>query len=169
MRITQGSASWRTGFTFIEILVSVTIVAVLVAIGIASYASINRRSRDAKRKSDLEQIRASLEQYRADNGGYPPTVGWIISNPTDSNWIGELTPEYMDAVPVDPINSGSAPGVVPPLPVYAYRANADGGCGVSAGREFILAAVLETGEERTTTYGSCENWSQAGWYALGEQ
>lgn len=55
-----------------EILIAVSIIAVLSIIGITSYSSINKRSRDAKRKSDLEQVRAALEMYRADKGNYPP-------------------------------------------------------------------------------------------------
>lgn len=154
----------KRGFTFIEILVSVTIIAVLVAIGVASYASVNRRARDAKRKSDLEQIRSGLEQYRADFGSYPVQSGWALSS-AGSNWIDALTPSYMDNVPVDPKNTGS---VAPPSgtdPVYAYKS--DTTCGLVAGQEYMLAALLETGEQSSTTYGSCT--SPSGWYTLGEK
>lgn len=156
----------KRGFTFIEILVSVTIIAVLIAIGVASYASVNRRARDAKRKSDLEQIRSALEQYRADFGSYPVQSGWALSS-AGSNWIDDLTPAYMDNVPVDPQDTVGA--VAPPTgtdPVYAYRS--DNTCDlVAAGQEFMLAALLETGEQLSTTYGSCT--SPSGWYTLGEK
>lgn len=168
MKNKREPACRQAGFTFIEILVSVTIIAVLIAIGVASYASINRRARDAKRKSDLEQIRSALEQYRADFGSYPVQSGWALSS-AGSNWIDDLTPSYMDNVPVDPQNTGtSEPGGVAPEAVYAYRSDAT--CGfVVGGREFILAAVLESGEEQVTTYGTCIDWSASGWYAIGEK
>lgn len=156
------------GFTFIEILVSVTIIAVLIAIGVASYASVNRRARDAKRKSDLEQIRSSLEQYRADVGSYPDTgaSGWFLSS-SGPDWIDDLTTVYMDQVPVDPKNTGdSAPAAGDTDPLYVYRS--DDTCTITRGREFILGALLETGEEQSTTYGSCTISTQ-GWFFLGEK
>ena len=156
----------QRGFTFIEILVSVTIIAVLIAIGVASYASVNRRARDAKRKSDLEQVRSALEQYRADIGSYP-TSGWSLSS-SNPDWIDLLTPTYMDNLPVDPKNTGTVPpGAAGAAgPVYAYLSNAS--CGLAAGREFILATRLEDGGIQTTQYGTC-TYNTAGWYLLGEQ
>jgi len=58
------------GFTLIEVLVTATIIAVLTAAAAVSYSSVNKRSRDARRKSDIEQLRAALEQSRSDNGYY---------------------------------------------------------------------------------------------------
>jgi len=153
----------QRGFTFIEILVSVTIIAVLIAIGVASYGSVNRRARDAKRKSDLEQVRSALEQYRADN---PATVSWSLSS-SNPDWIDELTPSYMDNLPVDPKNTGTVvPGGALPGPVYVYRSDAT--CGLAVGEEFVLATRLETGETQTTQYGTC-TINTAGWYFLGEK
>lgn len=156
----------KRGFTFIEILVAVTIMAVLMAIGIASYASVNKRARDAKRKSDLEQIRSALEQYRADIGSYPTEGGgWKLST-SGSSWISALVPAYMDDVPVDPKNTGT--GLGDTRPVYMYFSGVISGCLASGGREYIVAAQLETSETKTTRYGTCD-WRQAGWYALGEK
>ncbi len=92
------------GFTLIEILVAATIVSVLSAIGMVSYASVNKRSRDAKRVSDLEQVRSALELYRADNGVYPGTVtGFVALTGLDSgDGTGPLVPTYLPSVPMDP-------------------------------------------------------------------
>lgn len=101
------------GFSLVEILVTVTIIAVLTAVGVVSYSSVNKRSRDAKRKSDLEQIRSALEMYRVDTGNYPcnntplsPTYvqGWV-SYPYASPRVSlksVLEPDYMTTVPLDP-------------------------------------------------------------------
>jgi len=86
-------------FTLIEVLVAVTIIAVLTAIGVVSYASANRNSRDAKRLSDVEQIRAALEMYRADCGTYPGTISFGES--LTSSCTG-ATITYMQTVPQDP-------------------------------------------------------------------
>jgi len=61
----------QPGFTFIELLVVTTLVLVLSGLGAVSYQAAQRKGRDAKRRSDLEQIRAALEMYRSDTGSYP--------------------------------------------------------------------------------------------------
>lgn len=65
-----------TGFTLIEILVVCTIISLLVAGGVASYAQFGKQSRDARRKADIEQIRAALELYRSNSAtsSYPLTL-----------------------------------------------------------------------------------------------
>lgn len=107
----------HNGFTLIEILVAATILAVLAAIGFVSYASINQRSRDSKRKSDIEQVRQALEMYRSDNGYYPATGSgsW-----TDASGLSSvLVSTYLPAIPSDPKS---------PDQVYRYQAtNATGG------------------------------------------
>ncbi len=90
----------NNGFTLIEILVAATIIAVLSVVGAASYASINKRSRDAKRRSDLEQVRSALEMFRTDNGFYPAgsTTGFRLLTDLES----ALVSTYMPSVPADP-------------------------------------------------------------------
>lgn len=61
------------GFTFVELLVVITIIAVLMAIAAVSYSSTTKKSRDAKRVADMEQIRSALEICRSENGTYPLT------------------------------------------------------------------------------------------------
>lgn len=65
------SSSKKTGFTLIELLVAATILIVLTTIGMVSYRSAIAKSRDSKRKSDLETLRQALVLYKADNGRYP--------------------------------------------------------------------------------------------------
>jgi general secretion pathway protein G len=90
------------GFTMIELLVSVTIIAVLTVIGAVSYSSVNKRSRDVKRKSDLEQIRSALEMYRSDQAEYP-NAGLTVGSFTNTTALASFTvPSYMPSVPSDP-------------------------------------------------------------------
>ncbi|MEK7073911.1 MAG: prepilin-type N-terminal cleavage/methylation domain-containing protein [Patescibacteria group bacterium] len=97
----------NSGFSLVELLITVSIIAILIAIGVASYATINRQSRDTKRKSDIEQIRSALEMYRADNGSYPSagSGSWVAASSATDALIG-LTPSlvstYLSVVPRDP-------------------------------------------------------------------
>jgi general secretion pathway protein G len=55
------------GFSFIEILVVVTIIGIIATIGLVTYTEFLKQSRDAKRKGDIEQIRAAIEIYKTTN------------------------------------------------------------------------------------------------------
>jgi prepilin-type N-terminal cleavage/methylation domain-containing protein len=74
----------RNGFSLIEILVVVTIMATLTAIGMVSYSQISKNSRDGKRKADLEQVRAALVLYRTESGEYPTSVDWSTMEPIEN-------------------------------------------------------------------------------------
>lgn len=59
------------GFTLLEMLVVMIIIGILAAIGLRTFSQSRVKSRDAKRKSDLEQIQRALDMYRTDHGHYP--------------------------------------------------------------------------------------------------
>lgn len=96
------------GFTLIEILVVISIIAVIVTIAIVSYTTINKQSRDTKRKSDLEQLRSSLEMFRSDRGYYP-SVGmgsWTLASGLNTgDPTTGLVSTYISGVPADPKSS----------------------------------------------------------------
>lgn len=71
----------KKGFTLIELLVVIGIIGVLagMVIAVLNPTHFQGKSRDAKRKADLEQVRSALEMYRADTGGYPAGSGQISS------------------------------------------------------------------------------------------
>jgi prepilin-type N-terminal cleavage/methylation domain-containing protein len=95
-------AHTNEGFTLIEILVAATIIAILSVIGVVSYTRINMRSRDAKRISDLEQVRSALEMYRTDKGFYPGSSTEFNPLSTDLAVLVSSDPAYMPAIPTDP-------------------------------------------------------------------
>lgn len=123
------------GFTLIEVLVAATIISVIVAIGVVSYTSTNRRSRDVKRQADIEQLRQAAEMYRADNGYYPAAgcSSASCSFTNVSNLASELVPTYMPAIPSDP------QGVNP----YMYRPSKASGAPLRYYR-YCLSALVET-------------------------
>ena len=98
------------GFTLIELLVTMTIIAVLAGLSLISFDSARKSSRDSKRKTDLEQMRAALEMYRADNGSYPATADFFKS--------GVLYPKYLASIPPDP--SGRVYSYVAGTPAAGY-------------------------------------------------
>ena len=91
----------KTGFTLIELLVSLTIMAIIMGLALVAFQSSRKTARDARRKTDLEEIRSALEMCRADTGSYPATGSFSFG--------GALTcgsNNYLSPVPLDPVQSG---------------------------------------------------------------
>lgn len=61
----------KKGFTLVELMVVIVIMGVLVSIGTFAFQSSQKKSRDSRRKSDLDQITKALEMYNTDVGNYP--------------------------------------------------------------------------------------------------
>lgn len=93
----------NSGFTFVELLVVITIIGVIFASGIVSFTAITTRSRDARRKSDLESIRQSLEMCRSVVGTYPTSI--YDANSALSCAVSG--PILMTKTPTDPRPCGS--------------------------------------------------------------
>jgi general secretion pathway protein G len=94
----------RNGYTLIELLVVITIIVILGALSFVSYGYISGNSRNAKRKSDLEQVRSALEMYRADKGYYPNGAASYTTISSAPNTPGEILLDdgYINALPADP-------------------------------------------------------------------
>jgi len=67
------------GFTLIEVMITVAIVAILAAVALPNYFDYVTRSRLVEAKTNLADMRTRLEQYFLDNRSYPsaciPYVG----------------------------------------------------------------------------------------------
>ena len=95
------------GFTFVELLVVITIIGIIFASGIVSYSSITQRSRDSRRKADIEAVRQSLEMCRSLTGVYPASIANTV---TCSNGAVLMT-----KTPEDPKPCGA-----PAVSTYTY-------------------------------------------------
>ncbi len=71
MKFFRNSKNSKSGFTLIELLVVVAIIGILSSVVLASLNSARAKARDAKRASDVHQLKTALEFYYNDNGFYP--------------------------------------------------------------------------------------------------
>ena len=91
----------QKAFTFIELLVVITIIAVLMAIATVTYSSTMTKSRNAKRVADIQSIRSALEICRSEDGYYPTTINY------GSGGVSCLSSVALTTTPLDPKNTGS--------------------------------------------------------------
>ena len=83
----------QEGFTLLELLIVIVIIGILALLIVPNVVSAPKKSRDTKRKTDLREVKNSLEAYRIDKGDYPATLDDLVD-------AGELK-----AVPTDPKNT----------------------------------------------------------------
>ena len=94
----------REGFTIVELLIVIVIIAILAAITIVAFNGVQQRSRDSKRKQDVAQIAKLLSLYEIDNG--PMYIGsGCGSNGNGSGWFNYVYSGYT-AMDQCIINSG---------------------------------------------------------------
>ena len=102
-----------TGFTLIEVLVTVAIVAILAAIAIPNYTDYVKRGKLTEATSTLLSMRTKMEQYFQDNRSYT-TPGAPVLAPCVAN----------SAVPVPPLKYFTI--TCPVLTATTYTIQADG-------------------------------------------
>lgn len=62
-----------SGFTIVELLIVIVIIAILAAITVVAFNGVQQRARESSVKSALSQAQRKLETYKVDNSGYPTT------------------------------------------------------------------------------------------------
>lgn len=142
------------GFTLVEILVVLAIIAILSMIGITVFTNVHKAARDARRKEDIQAIAKALEVHYSDascSGTYCPIQNnWFTSGvaPTKDP-IGLLyclayppggTPNPLD----DAINTGWGTSALPTCP--GGYTNINPGANPSAGTiRWKVCTLLEPG------------------------
>ena len=72
------------GFTIVELLIVIVVIAILASISIVAYQGIQSRANDSVVENDLHNIAKTLELIKGDLGRYPGYV-WQVDEFTNSN------------------------------------------------------------------------------------
>jgi len=123
----------RWGFTLIEILVVIAVLAMLAALVAPNVFQHVGTAKDATARSQIELLGAGLDAYRLDNGRYPTTEQGLeglqtqpTTQPIPTNWRG---PYLRRAIPLDPWGNPYiylSPGEVNPRGYDLLSLGADG-------------------------------------------
>jgi prepilin-type N-terminal cleavage/methylation domain-containing protein len=133
--LTKNNHPRTGGFTLIEMLVVIAIIAILSAILYTNFSNAKKQARDKIRQSQLQELQVALELYKSKYGRYPER-GCVTNQAVAPWWSGPknsiswgvvcdeyilgLVPEFMEKLPQDPGNTTTAGSGI------FYRTNATG-------------------------------------------
>jgi type II secretion system protein G len=102
----------KRGFTLIELVVVISILAILSGVLVPRVTNHMKSARDARRLADIKTIRNAVEQYYMDKGEFPKANanssygGWDVSH--DDDFVRVLMDSgYLEEMPQDPINDAT--------------------------------------------------------------
>jgi prepilin-type N-terminal cleavage/methylation domain-containing protein len=123
----------RKGFTLIEMLIVITIIALLASLILVGMGGARAKARDARRIADLRDVQNALELYYSSNSAYPDATTW-------SALATQLESVNVNKLPNDPNANDS----------YEY-------CPGTDNLSYTLAAQLETDDSAldNSASGSC--------------
>ena len=90
-RLTQSGNSARRGFTIIELMIVMTVIAILVSMAVPYYQKTIIRSKEALLRNNLFTLRTVIDEYTIDKAKAPQSLQDLV------------TEGYLRSVPVDPM------------------------------------------------------------------
>ncbi len=84
------------GFSLLELMIVVSIAAILVTLAVPSFQKSSLKAREAALKQNLFTMRSILDQFYADRGNYPSSLEELV------------TEQYIRQIPIDPFTKDSS-------------------------------------------------------------
>lgn len=121
----------EAGFSLLELLVVISIIGILLAIGAVGFTAAQRRGRDARRRADMQAWQDALEQLYAEETDY--------DGDPDNGCQAAVTANMNGEAPTDP------------KPSQSYTTDCDDD-------EYCLCATLERADGNNSA-SDCSGWT----------
>lgn len=132
----------QRGFTIVELLIVVVIIAILAAITIVAYNGIQNRAKTSSAAASAASLQKKVEAYAIDTSGglYPTTVATLGTDSAKSYYItSSVKPTVTGAVAIDGTVLSAAP--TDPKIINFYTCNSAKGYQIKYW-DFVNSAVL---------------------------
>jgi general secretion pathway protein G len=92
-RMQKRTRSGERGFTLVELMVVMAVIAILLTIAIPAYLQSIKKAKEAVLKEDLHTMRSAIDQYTVDKEKAPQSLDDLVQA------------GYLKSVPMDPMTS----------------------------------------------------------------
>lgn len=120
---------FKKGFSLVELLVVITIIAILSVVAYSAVGGQTIKAKDSKRKQDLNTMQSALEIYYVEYSKYPSSLTYCTTTPpsltTTPETHGCILKKHLSTIPKDPSGQG-----------YVYKTS-------SGNATYQIAATLE--------------------------
>src|SRR3954468_19360746 len=104
------------GFTLIELIVTVTVIAILVGMAIPLTRNTIKRQREQELRNALHEMRIAIDKYKeaSDRGqiqqtldamGYPAKLQDLVDGVPMMNQVGDKKLKFLRRIPTDPMTN----------------------------------------------------------------
>lgn len=100
--VTTNSLSKEKGFTLIEILIAMSILALLLTIALPQYFGSIARSKDVALQENLRVMRVVIDKYYGDKGRHPTSLEDLVQE------------KYLRSIPMDPVTESAKTWILVP-------------------------------------------------------
>lgn len=92
----------KKGFTLVELIISIAIIGILMALASVSFGNAQKKARDSRRRQDMESVQKAAEQYYLVSGNYTYSTSVVgITVAVGQNWTVNGQ-EILKSFPSDP-------------------------------------------------------------------
>jgi len=126
--VLRANRTRNSGFTLVELLVVIVVLAVLAAIVLPKFVDSSRRSKESALRSDLKLYRNAIGLFKTDTGYYPLTLADLAATAAPAKGLDDAAAQkditagdwhgpYVQAISGDPVAGAAftytttAPGV----------------------------------------------------------
>lgn len=180
-----GKTHTHTGFTIVELIIVITVIAILAGIALVAYPGYQMRTRDNERKSDLTQVATALNTYALQKNSFITAGcgktgagnGWLSADSSQSPGLGGYPKSIVTCLQESKLLSGgvfadptgctyNSGGTCGTDPVKAYMKATCTKSGVSV--TYVLAYLESLPQKETEVDALCDNGTVAG-FTTAEQ
>ncbi len=124
------------GFTLIELVITVTIVAVLASVALPVAELTVQRAREQELHAALRELRSAIDAYRlavdegrvvksAEESGYPPSLAVLVEGVADARDPNGARIVFLRRIPRDPLNRDPSLPAAQTWGLRSYASDAD--------------------------------------------
>jgi general secretion pathway protein G len=109
------------GFTLMELMVTVAIIAIIAGLTLGTLGFVNRKGAESRARAEVATIAAAIDSYKLDFGSYPSNNATTLYRELTGQGTVNRTKVFIEPTPSMVTNTANGPFLDPWGAPYNYR------------------------------------------------